>query len=56
MDRRFDLGVGLRRALTPVSVDDWATVIGVVIFGVMVGLAVVAMLAARQGIAPAVRS
>lgn len=45
----FDFGAALTTMLQPASGTDWVTLVGIVIFGVVVGLFTAAALAARSG-------
>ncbi|MBZ4422536.1 MFS transporter [Myxococcus sp. RHSTA-1-4] len=45
----FDFGAALNAMLHPASGTDWVTLVGIVIFGVVVGLFTAAALAARSG-------
>jgi PAT family beta-lactamase induction signal transducer AmpG len=47
----FSLGPPLHRLLAPATLGEWTTVASVVLFGVICGLAVAALAAARRGIA-----
>ncbi len=50
--RGFALGPALAGVLRPASVGEWTTTIGLVILGVLGGVATAATLAARRGLAP----
>ncbi|HEY0095739.1 MAG TPA: MFS transporter [Archangium sp.] len=45
----FDFGSALSALLHPATITDWVTLVGIVVFGLMVGLLTAAVIAARSG-------
>jgi hypothetical protein len=46
----FSIAEPLRRMVAPENLGDWTTIVSVVAFGVICGLAVAALAAARRGV------